>query len=348
MKLTDYRADNRPGLIDDILETPDILERFDPAAAAAMAQQAKPFDTLLLTGEGSSRIFPARQAMARARIRGDFSLAVAGATEAVFMDLTRAAVLAATNSGRTAEVIRLGQFLREGKHPGFFGLTSASDSLLAALTARTHVLGCGKEKAVAATKSVAEQALFVGTLTALRRGFAPPDGKSMAVAFRKVFDTPVEKEMVHAFSEAETVYFAGREDGTAEELSLKCNEILRKPSRFLEGTFLLHGVEEVMKKGDLLVIVDPFPGTEKQIGRILGERTGIRIAVIGSGDSPFPGFRHPDTGEANPFLQLAAGWVLLSLAGILSGIDIDNPVRARKVGNEYNPDNAEEGIRVLP
>jgi glucosamine--fructose-6-phosphate aminotransferase (isomerizing) len=35
------------------------------------------------------------------------------------------------------------------------------------------------------------------------------------------------------------------------------------------------------------------------------------------------------------FVYLAAGWNVLVEVGIRLGIDLDHPVRARKVGNEF-------------
>jgi len=42
-----------------------------------------------------------------------------------------------------------------------------------------------------------------------------------------------------------------------EELTLKANEIARKKSDFLEGTFLFQDIEEVMNKDEVVVIVNP-------------------------------------------------------------------------------------------
>jgi glucosamine--fructose-6-phosphate aminotransferase (isomerizing) len=42
-------------------------------------------------------------------------------------------------------------------------------------------------------------------------------------------------------------------------------------------------------------------------------------------------------GDYDVYLQLTAGWNLLVETGIALGIDLDHPVRARKVGNEYVP-----------
>jgi glucosamine--fructose-6-phosphate aminotransferase (isomerizing) len=36
-----------------------------------------------------------------------------------------------------------------------------------------------------------------------------------------------------------------------------------------------------------------------------------------------------------PYLQLMAGWNLLVEIGLATGIDLDKPERARKVGNEF-------------
>ena len=45
-------------------------------------------------------------------------------------------------------------------------------------------------------------------------------------------------------------------DGVAEELTLKTNEITRKRSDFLEGTYAVHGIEEVMAPSDVVFVVD--------------------------------------------------------------------------------------------
>ena len=35
------------------------------------------------------------------------------------------------------------------------------------------------------------------------------------------------------------------------------NEITRKKSDFLEGTYVVHGIEEVMDKNDIVFVIDP-------------------------------------------------------------------------------------------
>ena len=64
---------------------------------------------------------------------------------------------------------------------------------------------------------------------------------------------------------AGTIYFAGRNDGVAEELTLKTNEITRKKSDFLEGTYAVHGIEEVMNSDDVVVLINPFKSELEKI-----------------------------------------------------------------------------------
>ena len=49
----------------------------------------------------------------------------------------------------------------------------------------------------------------------------------------------------------------------------------------------------------------------------------------------FPTVSIPDAGDLSGFVQLAAGWNLLVEAGMTLGINVDKPLRARKVGNEF-------------
>ena len=50
-------------------------------------------------------------------------------------------------------------------------------------------------------------------------------------------------------------YFSGRNNGVAEEITLKTNEITRKKSSYLEGTYAVHGIEEVLGKQDVIRII---------------------------------------------------------------------------------------------
>lgn len=148
----------------------------------------------------------------------------------------------------------------------------------------------------------------------------------------------IDKEIIEKVRNADVIYFAGRDNGVAGELALKTNEITRKKSAFLEGTFALHGIEEVMDKNEVLIWVDPFNVDQDKFYECLVKGVGMDIIAISTQNTMFPTIMIPDGGEYAEYVQLAAGWNILVETGISLGIDLDHPQRARKVGNIYVPE----------
>lgn len=99
---------NRYALIKEMLETPSVITDFDQQAPLRFCEEIKSSKGLFLTGEGSSRIFPAKRAIYD-RMRKHFQVPVftEGATQALEYDLKDYTVFAASNSGQTKEVVRL-------------------------------------------------------------------------------------------------------------------------------------------------------------------------------------------------------------------------------------------------
>ena len=333
-------------LVREMLETPAVIRNFDVDRARDFAPMK---ERILLTGEGSSRILPAGLArLVSIRRRADSIPVVEGATQAMEYPLSRYNVYAASNSGRTAEIVSL---LRRLRHDNVDVHTTAvvanGDSPIADLADRTFVLSCGDERATAATKSVVEQALFYQV--ALDGGGRESAGSAerapwslaahlpkLADNLARVLEMDVPAEIVSALVSGSSLYFAGANDGVAEELALKANEIARRPSDFLSGTYAVHGIEEVMRSEDIVVWVEPPEEWEDTFEKTLVEGVGLTIIAISTRDTRFPTIRIPDVErEEAAFLSLAAGWNLLVELGLALGVDIDSPERARKVGNEY-------------
>ena len=67
-----------------------------------------------------------------------------------------------------------------------------------------------------------------------------------AAKAREVLEAEIDPALVQKIAQAPVVYFAGRNNGVAEEITLKTNEITHKKSDYLEGTYAVHGIEEVM------------------------------------------------------------------------------------------------------
>lgn len=409
---------SRFALCRDMWDSIQVFRSFDPACTAPFVEAlgSGVFEGVFLTGEGSSRIFPAKRAIYEA-LRQAPGLAVSrgaglserpektenleevekppkppmpskprsntflplyteGSTQALEYRLEACAVFGASNSGRTKEVVRLFQTLRQRGHLHLYGITAHGGSPLEELSHRTYVLRCGAEGAVAATKSVMEQALFYQAIfsqallgavaegqplagelkdrslfgeletqplvsetnTAGEKGVGFGSGmaalREAAPMLEHVLSMELEPEVVRKLAQAETLYFAGRNNGVAEELALKTNEITRKKSDFLEGTYAVHGIEEVMDPVDAVVLIDPFPQEEEKFHEVLVKGVGAYVCAIASRSTFFNTIRIPDGGPFRNYLELAAGWNLLVEIGLQLGIDLDKPVRARKVGNE--------------
>lgn len=326
------------GLVADMLSAVDVVRKFDPSVVDGIAKSIPANGKLLLSGEGSSRLFPAKHVIAQARRQNwPLTLHTEAGRQSQEYNLADWAVMAMSNSGRTAEVIRLYTQLNEAKHPRHFSLTAFPQSTLESLSTDGRVLSCGKETAVAATKSVIEQTLFCRALVerivgvdSLRSRLA-----DLAVHMKSALTQPIDPEITAKFSRAGTIYCAGRNDGVAEELTLKVNEITRKHSDFLEGTYAVHGVEESMRADDVIVWIDPYPESEQKFHDVLVKGVGLTVVAISSRPTMFPTIQIPDAGDLSNFVQLVAGWNLLVEAGLKLGINIDKPERARKVGNEF-------------
>jgi glucosamine--fructose-6-phosphate aminotransferase (isomerizing) len=327
---------NRYALVREMMETPEIIKSFDPEVSAKFAEAVKSKKGLFLTGEGSSRIFPAKRAIQRS-LQKSFSLPVVteGSTQAGEYDLHDFAVFAASNSGQTKEVIRLVTSLKKQNHNAVFGLTANPATKLEEIANGTHVLTCGKENAVAATKSVVEQGLFYDSLLRKMHGVRMEGLKDLGVKTEQALTLTIDSAITDIISKASVIYFAGRNNGVAEELALKTNEITRKKSAYLEGTFAVHGIEEVMDRSEVLIWIDPFEAEQEKFNECLVKGVGMNIIAISTGKTIFPTIIIPDGGEHSEYVQLAAGWNVLVDTGIKLGIDLDKPVRARKVGNEY-------------
>ncbi len=319
----------------EMLEAPDVMRRFNHAAAAPLAELVKGSQALLFTGEGSSRIFPAKRARAAAlRNTGSIVPFTEGATQAMEYDLSSYGVLGTSNSGRTLELVRLYKSLKEKGHQKLGAVSTNTGTPLEDTSDTTLVLGCGWENAVAATKSVIEQAMVWQAVCASLDGRTFPDVSAAADAVAKALSEPVPAEFSKAMANARTIYFAGRNDGVAEELTLKTNEIVRKPSDFLEGTYAAHGIEEIMYKEDVVILINPFPEEEAKLKECLVDGVGVTIIAIADRETLFPTLRIPAVDDWAEYIQLAAGWNLLVEAGIAAGINMDKTERARKVGNE--------------
>jgi glucosamine--fructose-6-phosphate aminotransferase (isomerizing) len=337
MNRTDAKYTNLK-IIGEMLETAEIICRFDFNQAAAVAADINAAGRLLMTGEGSSRLFPAKNAIDQAMRWGlDLRLHTDGARQAAEYDLSDFAVFGASNSGKTKEVVALFDRLTKAGHQNLYALTANADTPLTKLAKKDFILTCGKEVAVAATKSVVEQALFYHALIAQIAGRQSLAEKLPTVGckFQGVLEAPIDPDIIKTIAAAKTIYFAGRNTGVAEELTLKTNETTRKPSGYLEGTYAVHGIEEVMTPDEVVIVVSPFADEVEKFNEVLVDGVGMAVIAIHHEDTIFPTINIPNDPDFTPYYEMAAGWSVLIETGIALNVDVDHPQRARKVGNEF-------------
>ncbi|MCK4749131.1 MAG: hypothetical protein KAT15_18890, partial [Bacteroidales bacterium] len=318
-------------LVREMMETIDVVRNFNPSVSEPFTEPIKKKKTLFATGEGSSRIFPAKRSIYASMQRNGFTILTEGASQALEYELNDLAVFGASNSGKTKEVIRLFSKLKEAGHECYFGLTAFQETPLANLSRGVHVLSCGKEDAVAATKSVIEQGLFYDSLLRNLDGLPMEGLDKLAADIETALTMNLDAGLISSIKNADTIMFAGRNTGVAEELRLKTNEITRKKSDFLEGTYAVHGIEEVMNQNDVVIAIEPFESEEEKFKECLVDGIGLKVIAVSTRETMFPTITIPDGGEYANYVELAAGWNILVETGLALGINPDKHVRARKV-----------------
>ncbi len=324
-------------LVREMMESPGIIRRFNLKDTENVVEQIKQTGKVLFSGEGSSRMFPSKNAIAWAMKAGiGLDLVTEGSYQAGEYDLNDFVVFAASNSGRTKETVTLFDKLRKAGHKRLFGLTANRNTKLQELSNQAFIISCGKEDAFAATKSCVEQALFYQSLLAQVQGKSFSDKlNALADAFEDALTVLVDPAITEAVAGAETVYFAGRNDGVAEELTVKVNEIVRKKSGFLEGTDYMHGTQEVMNPNDVVILIDPYKSELEKTKEVLIEEVGLKVFTVAAEETIFPTVKVKDVDGLTNYLFIAAGWNILVEAGISLSINLDEAKRARKVGNVF-------------
>ena len=322
-------------LVQEMMGTVPTVAKFDPDCSKFVADSVRKTGRIFFSGEGSSRLLPAKNSRRVAMTWGlDVNVQIDGSHQAEGYDLSRYTVLIDSNSGRTKETLMLAKQLQAAGHQDYFGVTANAGTPLEEVCKKTVVLGCGWENAVAATKSVVEQALLFETVIWKLAGKdIAKELNALADKVEKALTVAIPQEVVDWVRGAKTIYFAGMNDGVTEELTLKTNEITRRKSDFLEGTYALHGPEEVMEDGDIVFVVEPIQSEYEKYQKVFGG-ANVHVVAIDTKPTPFTTIVVPDAGDLQAYVYLAAGWNTLVEIAQADGINLDKPNRARKVGNE--------------
>lgn len=243
-----------------------------------------------------------------------------------------------SNSGETREVIELGKKFKNKK---IYAITATSGSTLSRIADKTFILESGKEKAVAATKSIIEQSVILESLVrkiSTQRQLTVETLQEVAIAMNNNIKNQIPSNLLVLVSGARSVYFVGGSGGIGEELALKFSELGKKKSAFIAGTQILHGTEEVIEKGDVvfLLFADRYRDYYDRFAK-MKEKTGCYIFTIGD-KAPFSdvaldidlisGFK--------PYCILSYFWNFLTEFAKIKGFSLDKGEKIEKVGVKVN------------
>lgn len=323
-------------LINEMFDTIDIIKNFNQGEVRKAFHNINVNSRLMLTGEGSSRIFPAKNIRHHQLINGAGpQIFIEGANQLRDYPLKDTVIIGASNSGKTKEVVGLFSFLSQIGQQNLYAITCNRNTPLEHFALSTVCLENCSEKAVAATKSVIGQALVYESILSglLNYEFTLTE---LADKIRLTLEYSIDSVIIDALAKASIVYFVGNNNGVAEELTLKTNEILRKRAAYLPGTYLLHGIEEVVNKDDVIILVDPIESELEKIYEIYIDKIGATVVAFSEKRTPFLEINLPSRDVyQDGYIKLATGWNLLAEAGIKMNINLDKPERARKIGNEF-------------
>lgn len=330
------KNDGNVALISEMMETPDIIRNFDFSKTAGVAKRIQEKKRVFISGEGSSRILPAKNFMSEAlRLGVDIATATDGSYQGCEYDLSKYVVLLGSNSGQTKETITLMRKLLKEGHKDVFAFTNTPGSVLDNEAHGAINFAGGKENAVAASKSVIEHALTYQSILCniMDCGNCNASKVKAGDLAETVLKADIDQRIVDRMASARMLFIAGRNNGVAEEMALKTTEITRKPAQYLEGTIVLHGYEEIMSKDDVVIFIEPYETEYDKMQQIFVKNVGAEVVAISSKDTPFNTVKTPLLDGYSNFLALMAGWNLLIQTGQKLGVNLDKPARARKVGN---------------
>lgn len=329
----------------EMLEGADVFRGFDFEETKSLAEQIGQ-KRIIFAGMGSSILFPGKQARSRAS-----ELNLPNRVEAYFAsellqykDFKDTHLFLLSNSGMTKETIMLLAHLRK-KGARFTGITAVSDSILAKKCKSRIIMGCGFESGVAATKSVMEQALILDSIILhlarkqnRRMKFGGP-GRSLRDASNKIahnIGLKLPKNALKSMVQADSIYFIGRDTGVLDEISLKAHEIARKNAFFYPDTDIVHGIEESITPGPL-IIFEPSK-FRKFLSDFKRFSKSADCSLFGVDSHKSPGInalRIKSNDIFHNYCLLAAGWGILRNISNRLHINMDRPKRAVKIGNPY-------------
>ena len=336
----------------EIREQPEALMRLvdQEREFEAVARRLASFspDLVRLVGHGSSDNAAAYGVYAFGllprwtALRDSISLSIYYGAE---LDVTRSAVLALSQSGRTPDVV---EYVDRARRRGALtiAVTNEPDSELGSAAELVLPLAAGPEQAVAATKTYVNQLAAIALLAgcAAGRGRETADGlrgvaELMAASLPTIESSVAAPANAFAFVGRMFVVGRGLEFATAREVALKLTETCRVAAEPFTATDLVHGPIAAI---DPLFPVWTIASRDETLPAVLEAAARVRAAgaaLVASGNAaaevadpsyvlPVP---TPSSPLFSPLLSVLPGQLFAAALSRVKGLDPDRPDGLSKV-----------------
>jgi glutamine---fructose-6-phosphate transaminase (isomerizing) len=258
-------------------------------------------------------------------------------------DVSRHAVVAVSQSGRSPDVVAVVDHARDAGRPTL-AITNDPDSPVAAAADEVLDLGVGPERSVAATKTYTSSLLAVAAISCALSGSATedldrvPDALAAAVDGTAGVDAAAELMAGHWRG---VCVGRGLNLSTAHEVALKITELTGSLVAPYSPADLMHGPVAAVGPATPVVLLAPAEAASASVLEVLPEvrRRGAPLLVLGSHGAARPdGSRFVELpvaadlpGWLTPLTTTVAGQLLAWRTAERRGVDVDRPGDLSKV-----------------
>lgn len=265
-------------------------------------------------------------------------------------DVSRHAVVAVSQSGRSPDVVTVVEQARQAGRPTL-AITNDPGSPLALAAEQVLDLGAGPEESVAATKTYTASLLALAAVSCALSGSRPrvdelagvPDALAVVVDGTSGVEPAAEMLARH---DRGVCVGRGLNLSTAHETALKVTELTGLLMAPYSPADLMHGPVAAVRRDTPVLLLAPEEPASASVLDVLPEvrRRGAPIVVVGSAGDATPGDAHmgdahmvelPEAaalpGWLTPLTTTVAGQLLAWRTAEQRGVDVDRPGELSKV-----------------
>lgn len=231
-------------------------------------------------------------------------------------------LIALSNSGETRETVKIFKNIRSKIK---IAINRNKNSSLAKYSTHFIQMICSEEKAIAATKSVVEQAYILQQL------LFEKEKKYVLITNREIKEIKrnikldFDKKIINKFVKAGRIIVIGQRS-LSNEVQNKIEEITRTPAEYEIGTQILHGPIASLAPNDIILVVDQ----DMIVGYNSLLRKKVRCSIISLNNLKIKG-----SGQYKEIIKFSGLLNFICHIGKAKGVDLDNPESLSKIAINF-------------